>query len=277
MILLTKDFFIMRNKEKLYEWIDRFNNNDLQGEEYDQLLTMMNMDLRVREEILLDKDLNSILKEKDILDLRTKINKVCTDGVSNGFRDKRILLVAATLLIILTMGYSVYYLSRLMKSPESRKFEYSQSNSENSNWNITFFPFQNQQKVKNFFDEHYQNPFNHSGNNGISKELLACYQPNKKLEYLVGVPYRSVAFSLKSPTHLYKFNLCETVLFSWRIENPAKTRLTIIDNRGELRYESEYNHYQTVQIKARFLGPGLFYYKIICKDEVICFDKFSIQ
>jgi hypothetical protein len=225
----------------------------------------------------LDKELNSILKEKDVLDLRNKIKKVCIDGVSGGKLNTRILLVAATLLTILTMGYSVNYLFGRMKSHESQKSDNTWIYSEFGDWNKTFFPFQNLKEEDIFFGEQLPNSHNHYGKNVIQKDLLALYQPNKSLEYLVGSLYRSIGFSLKTPVRFARYNRNETLLFSWKMENPAQTRLTIVDNRGEIRYESDYNQYQAVQIKASYLGPGLFYYKILNKDEVICFGKFTVQ
>jgi hypothetical protein len=58
---------------------------------------------------------------------------------------------------------------------------------------------------------------------------------------------------------------------------PEETSLIVENNIGLVVYESDSNYNQTVFLKTSFLDLGLFYYKIMRKDEVIYFGKFTIQ
>ena len=63
----------MSDREKLPELIDRFNNGKLTGEKLTAFLEMLKTNPRLREEVRLDSDLNEILANMDILELRQKI------------------------------------------------------------------------------------------------------------------------------------------------------------------------------------------------------------
>ena len=267
----------MKNKAKLYEWIDRFNNNELSGEEYYELVHLLNSDLRVREEVLLDRELNSMLKDKELLDLRKKIKKVCNTGGKREIRYNKYLLIAAALLIILSIGYTINYFILTFHHQKHKTTYHKSDFSQRRNENVLLFPVPKQPEVYTLSG--YETPVKneHSRENDFNQDLLASYHPNKTFEYLAGIAYRSTGFSLVSPVNSASFRLEENIVFYWKTGRPAKTSLYINDNRGVLLYESEYNNYPSVQIKAGFLGYGLFYYKIVQEEEVVCFGKFIVQ
>ena len=268
----------MRNKEKLHEWIDRYNNSDLSGEELVIFLEMMNKDHRVREEVWLDNELNYVLKENDILELRKKIREICSGYPAKKTRNTMIMLMAASLLILLSAEYSIFYLTRfpnkianpefvhLQNPPLKKESDNLKTNLQDSKQVLAIFlkdkpvPLENDSReIKNTFD------------------LLACYQPNKALETLIGTTNRSERFRMMKPEISSVFTRKSTIWFSWKTENPEETSLIVENNFGLIVYESDSNYNQSVFLKTSFLGFGLFYYKIIQKDEVIYFGKFTIQ
>lgn len=266
----------MKSKAKLYEWIDRFNTNDLSGEEYIQFVHLLNSDLRVREEVLLDRGLNSMLKDKELLDLRKKITNVCKTGGRKEINYNRYVLIAAAVLIILTIGFTVSHLIRIY--PHSRNTTSFETTDVSERGTENFLLFPGQQNTEKYSPFGSETPLTerHSGEAKFNRNLMASYEPNKTFEYLTGITWRSSGFSLTLPGSDAKFVCQENITFSWRTGKNVKTSLYINDNLGILRYESEYNSYSSVRIKAGFLGKGLFYYKIVEEDEVVYIGKFTI-
>jgi hypothetical protein len=267
----------MRNKEKVYEWIDRYNNGTLNGRELEIFLDLMAGSCRIREEVILDKELNAALKEEDILELRKKIRKIYSEGSGLRTVSPKIVLIAATVLILLAFEYIIYYHVRGKNSEskaESKQAIYNDPATRHQ-------PFRN-----DVVSMDTVSGFPGSGNikgmdnlQGIAKtyDLVACYQPNRTLETLVGTASRSGEFSMLKPSGSAMFNKTETIWFSWETGITEETTLVIENNKGEIVYESDSNTQQSVMLKASFLGFGLFYFKIMQKDEVIYFGKFTIQ
>ena len=268
----------MRNKEKLHEWIDRYNNNELSGEELVIFLEMMNKDYRVREEVLLDKELNSILKDDDILELRKKIRKICSENPAKRNRNTRIMLMAASLFILLSLEYTIFYLTRSPKKTDKSEFVHLQNSPGKREPHQPKTSFLDSKQVYTIFKKDKPVSLdNDSREIENTYDLLACYQPNKALENLIGTTHRSSGFRILKPVGSFVYTQKSTIWFSWKTENPVETSLIVENNIGLIVYESDSNFNQSVFLKASFLGPGLFYYKIMRKDEVIYFGKFTVR
>jgi hypothetical protein len=265
----------MRNKEKLHEWIDRYNNSDLSGEELVIFLEMMNRDYRVREEVLLDYELNSVLKETDILDLRKKIQKICSEYPVRKNLNPRIILMAATLVILFSIEYAIFYLTRQTNRANKPEFGYFQ----NSPWQKEI----DQLKSGFIYSKDVYATLQKDipaafviGEKGNAFDLFASFQPNTALENLIGT-IRSGNFLMLKPQKVATFTRASILIFSWKTLNPEATSLIVENNRGIVVYESDSNFNPSVSLNAAFLNLGLFYYKIIQNEEVVYFGKFTIE
>ena len=270
----------MSKREKLHEWIDRYNNRDLTGEELAVFLEMMNHDHRILEEVRLDEELNSALEERDILDLRKKIRKVYAGKQVKRSPGTRIILMAATLLILLSIEGVIIYLTHSAGnhgSPDivSKKITLQEKYGGfgQSQWNLTsgqkVFPLLRSDKTVS--------PGIELQDEIISFGLLASYQPNKAMENLIGTTCRSGNFKMLKSPGSYAFSRNSTILFSWKTGINEETSLVVENNTGNTVYESVSNFNQSVYLKTDFLEPGLYYYKVMSKDEVFCFGKFMVQ
>ena len=65
----------MIDKKKLPEFIERYNNKQLHGKDLEEFLEMLKNDPGLRLEVKLDKDLNEILAEPDVIEFRRKLIK----------------------------------------------------------------------------------------------------------------------------------------------------------------------------------------------------------
>ena len=97
----------MIEKEKLPEWIDRFNKKDLHGNELKEFLELMKQDPELRIEVKLDKELNEALADTDIIELRKKVGKCKIPKESNHMR-LPILFLAASITILIGLAIFIY-------------------------------------------------------------------------------------------------------------------------------------------------------------------------
>jgi len=270
----------MSNREKLHEWIDRYNNKDLTGDELVIFLELMNNDHRIREEVRLDEELNSALKEIEILDLRKKIRKISAGKQVKRTHGKQIILMAATLLILLSVEGLIFYLTHaadnnrnpeivIKKRPSLEKY----GEPGQSQWTLNT----GQQVFPVFRDDKTLSSAMESQDTILSYRLLASYQPNKAMENLIGTTSRSGNFRMLKPPGSPAFSRNSTILFSWKTAISEETSLVVENNTGRIVYESVSNFNQSVYLKTNFLEPGLYYYKVMSKDEVFWFGKFMVQ
>ena len=99
---------IMIDKDKLPEFIDRYNNNQLQGKELEEFVELMKQNPELREEVKLDQDLNTILADYEIIELRRKIikNRIPPETKSP---DLSFFLFAATAAILIGLAFFAYF------------------------------------------------------------------------------------------------------------------------------------------------------------------------
>src|ERR1039457_2840799 len=112
MIHEAKVLSFMNNIDQIHEWIDRFNNNELDGKELQEFQELLKYDPVLRSEVRLDKELNDMLQQEDLLALRKTIMKVRNDRGNRG-PGKKIILLAASILILLIISVLLYLVAGL--------------------------------------------------------------------------------------------------------------------------------------------------------------------
>jgi hypothetical protein len=265
----------MRNKEKVHEWIDRFNHNNLTEEELALFTEMVKRDPRLREEVLLDREINSFLAETDFLELRKKICKVCAERPGGKNSNSRIILMAASFLVLFSVGWILQIIMHRGSEQPGIKREGLQTTSEHT------VPLVREKRddirgSSVLVKKEEQSPIRSDSLPEIH-DLLACYQPDKMLENLIGTTNRTTGFRLLKPEQSSVYLTGGVILFSWVTDTSEETSVIVQNNRGITRYESESNSKQSVGLNASFFGNGLFYFKIMRKDEIVCFGKFIIR
>jgi hypothetical protein len=270
----------MKSRAKIYEWIDRFNSGDLSEEERVEFNEIMGTSKRVRNEIRMDNDLRTVLLEEDILDLRKQIRGVIVENASAADNNQNLVpllyLIAASVVLLISFEFAIYHFLRPSLSamePVVTKFQKqhfsgkAEQDTFKSTKNGIFRPV-----IKTGTPE--------KGNNlrklATESTLLSSYQPNKALENLVGVITRSTALKMVHPSATAGFTHGRSILFSWEGESHGNTSLVIMNNTGKVVYESDSNNIPTVTLSSSYFASGLYYYKLICNDEIICFRKFTI-
>jgi hypothetical protein len=265
----------MRNPDKLPEWIDRYNRNDLHGKELEEFLEMMKEDPELRKEVRLDKELNEMFREKEILELRKKLIRYRIPK-----RDDRInlslILMAAAVIILICLTIFAYFQLRIDVEPE-RKSEYTYYPSDTMLFNDTMKKEEDLVKegkpdlrnsapaIKNKNSQQYKN-------NSVAEN----YKPYLPYESLIGAISRAAGFRLVAPSPAASFQKGTTVTFQWE-SGFRKITVVVSDNKGNPVLRSNPIAGGKFSCNTSELTPGLFYVRFICNNEMVHLTKFSLK
>jgi hypothetical protein len=263
----------MSNREKIPEWIDRFNNGELSNEEVKTLLEMAKNDPRLREEIKLDLELNSILTDEDILDLRKKMLTLSKIRLERKGNNLKFYLMAASLLLLLGIGLFLFFYN-VNRSSNAKPGENTLSQKNH--------PPTKQSPAYQQINSSKTSSDTANRGNTISTEqrgtnLLASYDKNPSLENMIGTTRNAGNFAMVFPLNDYHCSVNADVRFEWLPEGPAEVELRIMNNFAILVHESGTIKKNTYSIPPGKLKQGLYYFKILSGDEILYFGKFTIE
>jgi hypothetical protein len=261
----------MIENDKIAEWIDRYNRNDLRGKELEEFMELLKQDPELRKEVKLDKELNDLFREKDEIDLRRKLMKHRIPNRENGINYPLILL-AASVIILITLTIFFYFMIRIEDEPALREREY------------TYYPADT-----SLFRERGQGESLHGDVilptddqkivEKLERELLSMredFEIYPPYESLVAEVYRSEEFRLITPRSPAVFEKGEIIDFTWK---PAANQVNVIilNNRGKEIHRSEQVITGKLSFKTEKLSPGLYYVKFIGREEIVFFSKFTLK
>jgi hypothetical protein len=272
------NFYFMNDIEKIHDWIDRFNDNELNDAELEEFRELLENDPVLRAEVRLDKELNEMLQDEGLMSLQEKISVA-----RSNYRDKRStgyrrLLLAASIVGIVALSVALYLIVGIKTSNnkvnQNTPFQALQPGKKNSTG----------QDAGNVIVEKRlasKDSLSVSGKeiSGRQNQMLAQaeYKPYPPFESLIGTHLRSGDFRFVNPAQGSHFNGESSIVFSWTTENPHALSLKIMDNHGRLIFDSHPIRGKSYTIKERTLGKGLFYFKIMEEDEIVYFGKLMIE
>jgi hypothetical protein len=266
----------MIEQEKLPEWIDRFNNNDLKGRELREFIELMKQNPELRREVKLDKDLNDILADTDILELREKVGKCKIPKESNHMR-LPIFFLAASITILIGLAIFAFLWMKhddetMMKTAfpffypsDSSAFKDKIPDDEQMALDIAAFDsiliLQKQKESKT-----------------DNKLLLSNnYTPYPPYESMVGEVSRAISFRLIKPAATGTFATGNLITFAWETTSILSVIITITDNKGKSLFVSNPINGKKFLYNTSKLAKGLYYVKFISNDEIVYFGKFTLQ
>lgn len=259
----------MSDRERLPELIDRFNSGDLSGEELANFLEMMKASPRLREEVRLDKELNELLAEEDIIELRRRILEISMSRRKKKGPDLRIFLMAASLLLLLAIEV-LLFLNHRNPGPvlNTRLFP-------------RFHPEMKKTKERIKPESIVVSPGPDKKQKGMNKSepkklLAASFKANPTFENLIGST-RTGNFKMEAPAIGYKFDRKEMIRFKWNMEGKEDINLTIMDHLGTVVHEATLQNTRSYSLDGGTLKEGLYYFRIMQKDEIVFFGKFTVN
>jgi hypothetical protein len=269
----------MNNNEKSHEWIDRFNDNELNGDELKEFLERLKDDPVLRAEVRLDRELNEMIQDEGVLSLRKKIINLRKKEEGRG-RNNMIILLAASILIIMVLSVLLYLVAGL----NSKKDKSLQTDNKPANEfpiNKSTSPGLNAGKnipgKESFINDTLSKNTPELSNKQNQTLVAANYKPFPPFESLIGNHLRSEYFKLAEPLQGSYFRTKGPIRFSWETDISHPLILVIMDNHGQRVYESHILHEKSLKVPAEKLDNGLFYFKILKEGEILFFGKFSIE
>jgi hypothetical protein len=260
----------MSDREKLPELIDRYNNGKLSGEELTAFLEMVRTNSRLREEVRLDSELNEILANGDILELRQKIMEIQKKHLRSKGPDIHLFLLAASFLLLLGIEV-ILFMSIVYHNPSKS----------------TIMDPKNQPTLKRGQEiTRVEHPVITSDtvNKGKStvrkmpvKRLAANFRKNPSFENMIGATRYAGYFRMKDPVIGYRFSRKAVIRFEWILEEQTGIDLKIMDNTGKSVHESGSLGKNNYSLPPKTLDRGLYYFKVLQNDEILYFGKFSIE
>ena len=268
----------MNEQEKLPEWIYRFARNELHGKELEEFLALLNKDPQLRNELHLEKDLNEILAEKEIISLRKKIAKIKKSKEDRGTWLVIYLLAACAVVLLGLTVYYIYSWNELRKKIMVPVHEFSLTDTSFKHKMEEIKP--NQMEIdKATIDSALARE--RRGDSSIRKRVRAMlatnYNPYPPFESLVGEITRSGFFKLLYPKTGESFKIGNEIAFSWDSDLSHNLTLEITNNKGLTVYRSAELTSKTLKVGSSKLIPGLYYFKFLENDEMVYFGKFSIH
>jgi hypothetical protein len=266
----------MNENDKLAEWIVRFNNHDLHGEELKEFMDMMKQDPELRREVNLDRDLNEILTETEIIELRKKLLKFRTPKETFNLGLHIYILAASVTLLI---GLAVFvYLWRNQGNNAIMNTGNTFNTSDTSRYSNYLLSNKEQVKPDDSTSDSLNDLTIQKGRNGAKKTLLADnYKPYPPYESMVGEVSRAGNFKLINPSASASFRKGNVISFIWETHDSHSLIIKMTDNKGELRFVSGSIDGKSFLFDTSKLAEGLYYVKFVYNDEIVCFIKFTLH
>jgi hypothetical protein len=265
----------MNEHEKLPEWIDRFNKKDLHGNELKEFLELMKQDPELRREVKLDEDLNKILADADIIELRKKIIKYKIPKESKHI-GLPIFFLAASITILIGFAFFVYWWMRKEDDPIIKSdYTFIADTSSFLKKQLT-----NEEQVAHDLAT-FDSIANRKKRGEIQPDdkilLSDNYRPYPPYESMVGEVNRAINFKLINPSVSDNFKKGSFITFRWETEALFSLIITITDNKGQSLFVSDPIKGKKFIYNTLNLSKGLYYVKFIYNDEIVFFTKFTLK
>ena len=269
----------MNKFENIHDWIDRFNENELTDEEVKEFETLLREDPSLQAEVRLDKELNEMLQDEDLLSFRTAIHEAGKKQERKG-NHRKIFLLAASLLLFVILPV-VLFLVLATGHGNLKDLRVNQNGGSGQEARKNHAPdayskdgqYENRQIVSDSIAGISQEK------PGDHKPLIADanFKPFPPYESLTGTRIRSEKFTLLRPASGSHFHSGDTIIFSWQASNPHQLTLQIMDNHGKAVRNLNPSGEMQIKIPPGSLHKGLFYFKIMKEDNIVFFGKFILD
>ncbi len=260
----------MSDREQFPELIDQYNNGQLSGDQLTTFLELLKTNPRLREEVKLDSELNEILANEDILDLRQKIIVIQKKYQKRKGPDLHFFLLAASVLLLLGIE-ALLFMTNANRHPSNSITGISNHKQDLkqipgiSRVEHKVIPKESVNKGKNMIDQKKETM------------LAANFRTNPSFENMIGATRHAGYFRMDYPVIGFRFTVKEVIRFEWSMDGQAGINLKIMDNTGTSVHESVLIRQNNYSLPPGTLKRGLYYFKVMQNDEILFFGKFMVK
>jgi hypothetical protein len=260
----------MKEPEITCDWIDRYNDHELDGTEMAIFQKRLQSNPLLRSEVHIDACLNRFLMDDEVIDLMNKLNTSARRKPDNS-RLLNTFLIAASVLCLAMIG-GLFYLLRTNQVTTTMQIH--QHTNE---------PGYRQGHVADMLK------FTFSGPDPLNNALLSCAKATRRglnvkdftllpeFELLIGSVTRSSRFKLISPdVNITVFKGTE-VLFDWSDdEKTGPVCIVMMNNRGMAVSDIPVAQAGSFVLSTNWFREGLYYWKIMMGDDLVLMGKITI-
>lgn len=251
------------NRDRINEWIVKFNEGSLKGRDLEEFLHLLAEDPELQKEIEVDKEIDRMLRERDLLEFREAILKARERNSSGKLRW---FLLAATLAILLIGGGFILYRALFLVTSEEPSITYPGTYSESGHKDRQ--PENKEPGIEAHSDSALRR----------NKPLLAeRFVPLSSLESLVGEATRADDILVSQPVPELGISYGDSITFAWKTESSEPVEICLFDNKGTKVRTVRPSGKASYFMKTLDLEPGLYYWKLLKNDQLVTAGKIRLE
>ena len=253
------------------DWIDRYNDNELNELEKSYFQQQMASNPLLRKEVYIDAQLNSFLRDEDLLELMQKVQAVAGKHNRAG-RQMRYLAIAASVVCLIVLGGILYRVEKKTLSLPATEHEPTRLSLKK--------PQQNNVSGEGLKEKGPTMQLNPAPPVGIlrSPQLAENYKPMAEFELMIGSVTRSTQVRLVEPIANISIKAGAPLLFRWIAQNnQSGVTIFLLSNHGEVVFETPVIREREYTFQTKGLPYGLYYWKIMCHEELVMMGKFTLD
>jgi len=228
----------MKETENLSEWIERFQSNELDQQEQTRFLLLLENSPTLRMEVLLEKELNTILADENLRELSRKFNQV--KNKTDDRRNKWLpVLIASSIIFLLTVGI-------LTLVTKTGLVNHSKDQAVTGKSSGT------------------------TRNNYLSDNFITI----PEFEILIGSTTRGPSFKLLLPQTRIIISRGTDLEFKWtNVEAQNIVKIELFNNKGKRIFESLPFPGNEFALSTVSFDPGVYYWKIIINEDLVSIGR----
>lgn len=257
--------FFKMERQKINEWIDRFNEGSLKGEDLATFIQMLHDDPELRKEVKIDREINRMLEERELLEFREAVLKA---GKRSSPGKSRWFLLAAVVIVLLSAGG--YFLFRTVPTQDIPAKERLAERPTRAPGEVAVkeIPAKTGKEAEKSQEVTPRR----------KKVLLAeSFTPCPSLEHLVGETTRAEGIILLGPLPEITVRRGDTVQFSWRMSGEDSLKILFYDNHGRQIMIAEPGIAHSYSFSTGSYQRGLYYWKFLEDDQLVTAGKIRCE
>ena len=263
-------FYFMKDFEITCDWIDRYNDDELDEFEKSFFQQQMLHNPMLRAEVYIDARLNRLFSDEDVLELMQKVQSVTKKNNQNSGL-MSYMAIAASVISLLVLGAILFLVDK--KPVNLPAYVRQQITLPVKKQTQDIFSHNNVKSKQPPKENTSVNPREISGTSLLADK----YKPLAAFELLVGSVTRSTQIRLITPAAKIQIQAGIPVRFSWNSQtNQHPVSIVIINNLGTLIFEAPSLHANEYLLQTNMLLQGLYYWKIMDEDELVMMGKLTL-
>lgn len=258
----------MNSNQPIDEWISRYNDGDLRGEELEQFLQLLASDPAISSDTELDREISGFLQDRDLLEFLRFLEE-SRYRRSRGFGLNCLLLAALMLIFVMIGGIWIFQNTFRNGYPMVRKEVDSRSKAGQISC---------QNGARYFLRKPLGFPAIRNWDNAKGQDLLAAnFRPLPFMEGMVGVVTRSDRFRLLSPACSVSRHPNDSIRFQWKKSGDGNLSFELINNQGESVINRHCIPGESFILLTNSFQEGIYYWKVVDDENLAAVGKIILR